>query len=85
MAVAYSAVVLVAYVIGFGPLSGVTVKDGVRASYTFGDPNLAGNYLVMSLFMMVACQRPRAASHAGGWATCCWSWRSASPGRTAPC
>ena len=62
VAVAYSAMVLVAYVIGFGPLSGVTVQDGVRASYTFGDPNLAGNYLVMSLFMMVACKRPRAAS-----------------------
>ena len=31
----------------------------MRASYTFGDPNLAGNYLVTSLFVMVACQRPR--------------------------
>ncbi len=34
-------------------------KDGVRASYTFGDPNLAGNFLVMSLFVMAACARPR--------------------------
>jgi O-antigen ligase len=55
----YSAVVVVAYVIGFTPLSGVTAADGVRASYTFGDPNLAGNYLVISLFMMAACERPR--------------------------
>ncbi|HET9828704.1 MAG TPA: O-antigen ligase family protein [Nocardioidaceae bacterium] len=62
VAVVYSAVVIVAYIIGFSPLSGVTAKDGVRASYTFGDPNLAGNYLVMSLFMMVACKRPRATS-----------------------
>jgi O-antigen ligase len=62
VAVTYSAIVLVAYVIGFGPLSGVTAADGVRASYTFADPNLAGNYLVTSLFMMVACKRPRAAS-----------------------
>ncbi len=59
VAVVYSAVAIVAYLIGFAPLSGVTAKDGVRASYTFGDPNLAGNYLVTSLFVMMACQRPR--------------------------
>ncbi len=58
----YSGLVIVAYLIGFSPLSGVTAKDGVRAAYTFGDPNLAGNYLVTSLFLMAACQRPRAAS-----------------------
>ena len=62
VAVVYSAIAIVAYLIGFAPLSGVTGKDGVRASYTFGDPNLAGNYLVTSLFVMMACQRPRAAS-----------------------
>ena len=59
----YSGVVLVAYLIGFSPLTGVTAQDGVRASYTFGDPNLAGNYLVTSLFMMAACQRPRGGLH----------------------
>lgn len=58
----YCGVVLLAYVIGFSPLSGVTSQDGVRAAYTFGDPNLAGNYLVASLFLMAACRRPRAAS-----------------------
>jgi O-antigen ligase len=52
-------VVIVAYIIGFGPLSGVSAKDGVRASYTFADPNLAGNYLVTSLFLMIACEQPR--------------------------
>lgn len=62
VAVVYSALCIVAYVIGFAPLSGVSGKDGVRASYTFGDPNLAGNYLVTSLFVMLACKRPRAAS-----------------------
>jgi O-Antigen ligase len=60
--VVYCAVVILAYLIGFSPLSGVTGADGVRASYTFADPNLAGNYLVTSLFVMVACKRPRAAS-----------------------
>lgn len=55
----YAAVGVVAYLIGFSPLSGVTAKDGVRAAYTFGDPNLAGNYLVVSLFMVAACRTPR--------------------------
>ncbi len=55
----YAGVVVIAYLIGFAPLSGVTAANGVRASYTFGDPNMAGNYLVVSLCMMVACRRPR--------------------------
>jgi hypothetical protein len=55
----YAAVGVVSYVIGFSALSGVTATNGVRAAYTFGDPNLAGNYLVTSLFLMVACKRPR--------------------------
>jgi len=62
VAVVYSGFGVIAYVIGFAPMSGVSAKDGVRASYTFGDPNLAGNYLVTSLFVMMACRRPRAAS-----------------------
>ena len=62
VAVVYSGIVIMAYIIGFAPLSGVTAKDGVRAAYTFGDPNLAGNYLVTSLFLMAACKRPRADS-----------------------
>ncbi|HEY3531226.1 MAG TPA: O-antigen ligase family protein [Nocardioides sp.] len=57
----YASVVVVAYLVGFSPLSGVTAADGVRAAYTFGDPNLAGNYLVTSLFVLAACRRPRSA------------------------
>jgi O-antigen ligase len=55
----YSGVMVGAYLLGFNALSGVSAKDGVRASYTFGDPNLAGNYLVVSLFVMAACKHPR--------------------------
>lgn len=55
----YSGVMAVAYLLGVNALTGVSAKDGVRASYTFGDPNLAGNYLVVSLFVMAACQCPR--------------------------
>ncbi len=56
---AYAAVGVAAYVLGVHLLSGVTARDGSRAAYTFGDPNLAGNYLVVSLFVMAACQCPR--------------------------
>lgn len=58
-AAVYAGLGVVAYLVGFSPFSGVTAKDGVRASYTFGDPNLAGNYLVVSLFMVAACKTPR--------------------------
>jgi hypothetical protein len=60
-AAVYACVGVAAYLVGFSPLSGVTAADGVRASYTFGDPNLAGNYLVTSVFVMAACRRPRSA------------------------
>jgi hypothetical protein len=55
----YSGVMVGAYLLGLNALSGVSAKDGVRAAYTFGDPNLAGNYLVISLFVMAACKHPR--------------------------
>ncbi|GAA3585009.1 O-antigen ligase family protein [Kribbella ginsengisoli] len=55
----YSGVMAAAYLLGINALSGVSAKDGVRASYTFGDPNLAGNYLVVSLFVMAACKCPQ--------------------------
>ena len=67
MAPLYCVVMVIAYLTGIDALSGVSGNDGVRASYTFGDPNLAGNYLVVSLFMMAACRRPRTpwVRHAG--------------------
>ena len=49
------------YLAGYTPLCGVCAADGSRASYTFGDPNLAGNYLVTSLFVLAACRRPTSA------------------------
>jgi O-antigen ligase len=62
LAPVYAAVGVLSYIIGFQPFSGVTESNGVRASYTFGDPNVAANFMVMSLFVMAACQRPRALS-----------------------
>jgi hypothetical protein len=55
----YSGVMVCAYLLGLNALSGVSAENGVRAAYTFGDPNLAGNYLVVSLFIMAACKHPR--------------------------
>jgi O-antigen ligase len=55
----YASVMVVAYLTGLNAVAGVSPDNGVRASYTFGDPNLAGNYLVASIFVMAACERPR--------------------------
>lgn len=55
----YSGAMSVAYLLGVDAMAGVSAKDGVRASYTFGDPNLAANYLVVSLFVIAACKHPR--------------------------
>ena len=59
MASVYACVAVGSYLVGFTAFSGVSARDGARAPYTFGDPNLAANYLVTSLFVMAACRRPR--------------------------
>jgi O-antigen ligase len=61
---AYSTVVWAAILIG-GELAGITwitginSADGLRASLTFGDPNLAANYFLCGLLVMRAIRRPR--------------------------
>jgi O-antigen ligase len=40
-------------------LSGQTVRDGTRASLTFGDPNLAANYFLCGLLVLRATRVPR--------------------------
>ncbi len=40
-------------------LSGETARDGVRAAFTLGDPNLAADYFICSLFVLRAAQYPR--------------------------
>ena len=60
-ATVFAGVMVVAYLIGVDALTGVSDDNGVRASYTFGDPNLAASYLVFSLILMAACRRPRSA------------------------
>jgi O-antigen ligase len=58
-AVTVAAVFVASYLVGFTAVSGVNERDGARASYTFGDPNLAGNYLTLSFFLVVGCGLPR--------------------------
>jgi O-antigen/teichoic acid export membrane protein/O-antigen ligase len=40
-------------------LSGETPRDGVRAAFTLGDPNLAANYFMCSLLVLRATRYPR--------------------------
>ncbi len=40
-------------------LSGQDVRNGVRAAFTLGDPNLAANYFICSLLVLRATQFPR--------------------------
>lgn len=44
---------------GIAWLAGQTLRDGSRSALTFGDPNLAGNYFVVSLFLVMASRYPR--------------------------
>lgn len=44
---------------GLSWLAGQSARDGSRASLTFGDPNLAGNYFVACLFLILAARHPR--------------------------
>ena len=44
---------------GISWLAGQTDRDGSRAALTFGDPNLAGNYFVSCLFLVLASRCPR--------------------------
>ncbi|HKD98626.1 MAG TPA: O-antigen ligase family protein [Micromonosporaceae bacterium] len=40
-------------------ITGINSRDGLRASLTFGDPNLAADYFVCGLLVLRAAQRPR--------------------------
>jgi O-antigen ligase len=53
---------------GISWLAGITARDGTRASLTFGDPNLAGNFFVCCFALLLATSvvRHRWARWAGG-------------------
>lgn len=66
--VGWAAVMLVGVVAQIPALSGVTAAEGSRASLTFGDPNVAASYFVVSLLVLRAARVP---SRAGLRLACC--------------
>lgn len=58
-ATAWAALLLFAELAGLNWLSGINARDGIRASFTLGDPNLAADYFICGLFVMRAARRPR--------------------------
>ena len=59
---AWAAVMLVGVLGGVPALSGVTAREGSRASLTLGDPNLAANYFLVALLVLRAAGYPRRAA-----------------------
>ena len=45
--------------LGISALEGVYANEGTREAFTFGDPNYAGTYFVVSIFVVHASSRPR--------------------------
>ena len=50
----WAAVLCFGRLAGISWLAGMSASDGTRASLTFGDPNLAGNYFIACLAMLLA-------------------------------
>ncbi len=67
-AVAWAALLIVGEIAGITWITGINSRDGIRASLTFGDPNLAADYFICGLLVLRACQRPR---HRGWRFVCC--------------
>jgi O-antigen ligase len=66
--VAWAGVLIIGVVAGINAISGITARDGIRASLTLGDPNLAANYFIVGLLVMRATRRP--ARTGLRWAAC---------------
>ena len=57
--IAWAAVLVFARLAGLNAVAGITPKDGGRASLTFNDPNLAGNYFLCCLLLLLATRAIR--------------------------
>ncbi len=57
--ICFAAALVVASLAHVTFLTGVSARDGNRVPFTFGDPNYAALYWVMSLFVVYAAQVPR--------------------------
>jgi hypothetical protein len=58
-AAVWALLMIVGVFTGMSALSGVTAREGVRASITFGDPNMAAGYYCTSFMVLWASGRPR--------------------------
>src|SRR5690242_16938436 len=58
-ATVWAAAMTLGVVTGVSWLAGTSARDGTRAAFTLGDPNLAADYFLVALLVMRACQRPR--------------------------
>jgi hypothetical protein len=57
--VVWAAADLIGVATGTAALSGLAANEGGRTLLTFGDPNYAANYFVVSIMIIWATQRPR--------------------------
>jgi len=58
-ATAWAFILILGEVTGQNWLTGINSRDGIRASLTLGDPNLAADYFIVGLLVMRAARRPR--------------------------
>jgi O-antigen ligase len=64
----WAALMIIGVVGHISVLSGETARDGVRAAFTLGDPNLAANYFICSLLVLRAMQYPK--GRLARWSCC---------------
>jgi O-antigen ligase len=58
-AAGWAAVLIIGELAGISAITGISARDGIRASLTLGDPNLAANYFLCGLLVIRATRRPR--------------------------
>lgn len=57
--IGWAALLIFSVVTGNTAISGITPRLGLRASLTFGDPNVCAYYFILSLMVVAAIRRPR--------------------------
>lgn len=57
--ICYAGVLVAAVLLHLNALAGISARDGTRASFTLGDPNLAANYFLLALLIVRATRTPR--------------------------
>lgn len=73
-AIAAAAVLVAGYLAQVPAITGVVAREGNRVLFTFGDPNYAATYWVLSIFVVYACRRPlRRGVRLFGYAMLLWA------------